>query len=126
MNDPVNLVDAEGLNPVTTKVNAAFLGFINNYIDMRIANTKNSDKYFHCKANCEAASSGFIGHITSIGISEIREISDQYIKNDSAEDCDADRVANDYGRQGGATKSNDVSCQQVCNKYRPNGLPSDY
>ncbi|MDR1008395.1 MAG: hypothetical protein LBL65_07565 [Campylobacteraceae bacterium] len=108
------------------EMNAAYLDFINNYIDMQAANTKNSDKYFHCKANCEAASHGAIGYTISIGISEIREISDEYIKKDSAEDCNADRAANDYGRRGGSRKSNGVSCQQICDKYRPNGLPSNY
>jgi RHS repeat-associated protein len=126
LNDPINFVDVEGLNPISIGVNAAYWDFTRNYIDMRVANTKNSDKYFHCKANCEAASRGAIGYAASVGISEIREISDQYIKNDSAEDCNADREANDYGRQGGAKKPNGINCQQICDKYRPNGLPPKY
>lgn len=32
--------------------------FWRNYNDMRNANTIGGDKYFHCKANCEAARRG--------------------------------------------------------------------
>jgi hypothetical protein len=126
MGDPINFIDPEGLNPVMNGAAAISLDFIHNYIDMRIANTKNSDKYFHCKANCEAASHGLVGYTLSIGISEIREISDEHIKNDSAEDCNADREANKLGREGGLYKPIEMSCQQVCSKYRPNGLPNRY
>jgi hypothetical protein len=80
----------------------------------------------HCKVNCEGADHGIAGYITSAGVSEIREIIDEYIKGDSAEDCNADREANNYGRQSGFKKPNRASCQQICDKYRPNGLPPEY
>jgi len=32
--------------------------FVGNYMDMREANTIGADRYFHCKANCEAAKRG--------------------------------------------------------------------
>lgn len=40
------------------------------------ADTKLSDKYFHAKANCEAAQRGDIGIKISKGISDLREFTD--------------------------------------------------
>lgn len=40
---------------------------------MRIGNVKNSDKYFHCKGNCEAAQRGSTGDATAENIGNARE-----------------------------------------------------
>jgi RHS repeat-associated protein len=101
------------------------LDFYQNYKDMRDANWKNSDKYFHCKANCQAAQKGSVGSLVSEVISELREWSDEKIKGDPPEACNADRAANDYGREEGK-KNPDKSCKDVCQQYRPNGLPAKY
>jgi RHS repeat-associated protein len=100
--------------------------FVRNYLDMRRANTIGADKYFHCKANCEAASHGLGGMIESRMLSELRELTDEYIKGDSPQACDADRQANDHGRRGGSNNPTGLSCQQICSPLRPNGLPSNY
>ncbi len=99
--------------------------FIENYNDMRDANTIGGDKYFHCKANCESASRGLGGEIESQLLSETRELFDEYIKGDSPAQCNADRQANNHGRQGGSGNSN-ANCNQVCQPFRPNGLPAQY
>ena len=81
-----------------------------NYMDMREANFKNSDKYFHAKANYEAAKRGPGGEAASRHISAARE----WFSSDAA-DSAADHEANNWGRAG-----NDP------NKYRPEGLPDKY
>ncbi|WP_420792963.1 hypothetical protein [Oleispirillum naphthae] len=92
---------------------------------MREGNFKNSDKYFHCKANCEATKRGKLGEWTAIGISEARELTDEHIKHDSRQDCDDDRVANRHGREA-AKKHPEQSCPRSCAPYRPKGLPPRY
>lgn len=96
--------------------------FIRNYRDMRDANTIGGDKYFHCKANCEAAKRGKDG--LACFISDAREWVDQNIKGDPASASAADQAANQYGRTQGASSTQ--SCDQVCQPYRPNGLPAKY
>ncbi|MCL2162001.1 MAG: hypothetical protein FWH56_09010, partial [Betaproteobacteria bacterium] len=53
--------------------------FIRNYRDMREANTIGGDKYFHCKANCEASKRGAYGKWTAEKLSNGREWFDQNI-----------------------------------------------
>lgn len=48
--------------------------FIDNYNDMRDANTIGADKFFHCKASCEASQRGPIGGRTAEAISDTREV----------------------------------------------------
>jgi hypothetical protein len=103
----------------------AFGDFLRNYTDMREANFKESDKYFHCKANCEASRRGLAGEATAIGISELREWLDHHIKGDSQKDCDDDRAANRHGLNS-AKKNPNQSCRQACDVYRPKGLPGKY
>jgi hypothetical protein len=90
---------------------------------MREANWKNSDKYFHCMANCNAANRGQMGYDAARALSEAREWFDENIKGDSREACDADREANDHGREAGKNKED---CRSACEKYRPAGLPAQY
>lgn len=97
--------------------------FWRNYEDMRDANTIGADKYFHCKANCQATSRGPGGRRAAEEISEAREQFDENIKGDSRDACDADRAANQSGRDG-AGSGND--CSDVCSSFRPNGLDPKY
>jgi RHS repeat-associated protein len=98
--------------------------FSRNYGDMRRANTIGADKYFHCKANCEAAKRGEVGSSTACVVSDVREWFDQNVKGDSAEASGADQVANAYGRSVGSRSPS--SCERVCSAFRPKGLPAVY
>jgi uncharacterized protein RhaS with RHS repeats len=130
--NPLIFIDTVGLYPGKEIVEfipnaiGADIDFMRNYLDMRQANTIGADKYFHCKANCEAAGRGLGGVFESSILSEIRELTDEYIKGDSPQSCDADRQANDYGRERGKNNSANSSCQKICEPFRPNGLPSNY
>jgi RHS repeat-associated protein len=97
--------------------------FLRNYNDMRNANTIGADKYFHCKANCEASRRGSTGNATACTISDAREWFDQTIKGDSASASEADQVANRYGRDQSSPLN---SCDITCSGFRPNGLNSRY
>jgi RHS repeat-associated protein len=104
---------------------AAVADFVRNFNNMRDANTKRSDLYFHCKANCEETRRGRYGEALACDLSDARELWDQYgYKLDSAADSRRDQAAKAYGRSGAL--SSRQSCSAVCNIYRPNGLPADY
>ncbi|MDZ4282434.1 MAG: RHS repeat-associated core domain-containing protein, partial [Hydrogenophaga sp.] len=98
--------------------------FWRNYNDMRDANTIGGDKYFHCKANCEAARRGPAGERMACTISDTREWFDQYVKGDPPQASVDDQAANTYGRSWGANTN--VPCEISCGHYRPNGLPLRY
>jgi RHS repeat-associated protein len=106
-------------------VDGAANDFKRNYQDMRDANTIGADKYFHCKANCEATQRGPIGEETAEVISDSREWVDQNIKGDPASASQADQAANIYGRQQAILQPN-TSCQVICQPYRTPGLDQKY
>ncbi|XP_072581555.1 serum amyloid A protein [Vulpes vulpes] len=92
------------------------------YSDMREANYKNADKYFHARGNYDAAQRGPGGTWAAKVISDAREksqrITDLLKFGDSghgAEDSKADQAANEWGRSG-----------KDPNHFRPAGLPSKY
>ena len=77
---------------------------LGNYIDMRFfANFKNQDKYFHCKANCEASKRGAGGKAAATIVSTTREGADMLLKGDSILDSAADCKANTVGQLGSQT-----------------------
>jgi len=119
-NNPSNFRDPHGLSP--TQAIGAVMDFIRNYSQMR--NWKQSDKYFHCKANCEAARRGPTGATVACRLSDMREWLDQNIKGDLPEDSEADQYANRYGRGWGGNTS--LDCKIVCQPFRPTGLPDIY
>ena len=120
------------------QIKKAISSFSKNYHDMKEANTKNSDKYFHAKVNCEAAQSGERGAKTAKLLSDFRENTD-LIKNkykkktdgkkmtnkEIIDDYYSDQYANNYGRIQGLQNKN-TSCRILVNKYRPNGLGNKY
>jgi len=53
-----------------------------NYRHMRQVNTIGADKYFHCKANCQETKLGPGGIVEATIVSEVRELTDEYIKGD--------------------------------------------
>uniref|UniRef100_A0A8I3NL84 Serum amyloid A protein n=1 Tax=Canis lupus familiaris TaxID=9615 RepID=A0A8I3NL84_CANLF len=92
------------------------------YSDMREANYKNSDKYFHARGNYDAAQRGPGGAWAAKVISDAREksqrITDLFKFGDSGhgvEDSKADQAANEWGRSG-----------KDPNHFRPAGLPDKY
>ncbi|XP_050811765.1 serum amyloid A-5 protein-like isoform X8 [Gopherus flavomarginatus] len=85
------------------------------YSDMREANYKNADKYFHARGNYDAAQRGPGGKWAAEVISDAREGWQGGISGRGAEDTRQDQEANAWGRSGGDP-----------NRYRPEGLPSKY
>jgi uncharacterized protein RhaS with RHS repeats len=133
--NPVALTDATGLQardfhiPTAAEIkeqverSCARQAFFRNYDAMRAANWKLSDKYFHCKANCEAARCGKYGYAEACYMSDMRELTDQMF-GDPASASAADQAANRYGRDVAAKAA--TTCQVGCAKYRPKGLPAQY
>ena len=121
--DPTGLAPP-GLEGITQR-RCAREAFSRNYDDMRAANWKLSDKYFHCKANCEAARCGKYGYDHACAIGDFREMVDQTFKGDPPSASAADQAANQYGRDT-ANKNPTSTCQVICARYRPNGLPAQY
>ncbi|NXU83362.1 SAA protein, partial [Xiphorhynchus elegans] len=85
------------------------------YRDMREANYKGADKYFHARGNYDAARRGPGGAWAARVISDAREGWQSGVSGRGAEDTRADQEANEWGRRGGDP-----------NRYRPKGLPSKY
>lgn len=97
---------------------------LRNFLDMRQADWKFSDKYFHCKGSCEATRRGPAGEATAEAIGDAREWFDQKLKGDAAWDSEEDQKANRTGRAVG--RQSDQSCGTACGQYRPRGLPQRY
>ncbi|NXI86553.1 SAA protein, partial [Rhipidura dahli] len=93
------------------------------YMDMREANYKGADKYFHARGNYDAAKRGPGGAWAAKVIrwpfllphSDGRELWQSRVSGRGAEDTRADQEANAWGRSGGDP-----------NRYRPPGLPKKY
>jgi len=133
-NNPTNYVDPQGLVEFASpgevinfwgEVFGATGDFIENYADLRRANWKGADKYFHCKANCEAAKRGPAGQAVACKLSDIKEWWDQNIKGYPPSDSESDQAANRYGRSEGPINPG-VPCEKTCGPYRPAGLPAQY
>ncbi|XP_025057901.1 serum amyloid A-5 protein [Alligator sinensis] len=84
------------------------------YTDMREANWKHSDKYFHARGNRDAAQRGPGGAWAAKVISDARGFYKHMRGRDEA-DRRADQEANRWGRGGGDP-----------NRYRPKNLPEKY
>lgn len=101
--------------------------FFDNYQQMRDANVKGADRYFHCMANCEATERGPGGEAAALLIGFGREAVDLpknvLIKGmsfkDSINDAQKDLEANRVGRDGALSG---VRCGNVCGTLRPRGL----
>nr|XP_045001420.1 serum amyloid A-5 protein isoform X1 [Jaculus jaculus] len=84
------------------------------YSDMKEANWKNSDKYFHARGNYDAAQRGPGGEWAAEKISDLRESLQSFFGRGD-EDTMADQEANRWGRSG-----------KDPNHFRPRGLPDKY
>ncbi|WP_409025065.1 serum amyloid a protein [Flavobacterium sp.] len=104
--------------------------FIETYNEMKDANWKNSDKYFHSKANFKASLRGPGGRYAAEKMSNLREITDQYIKGDSRASSVADQKANSYGRLQAQKLSYfryyNLTYGDALPNYRPISLPSKH
>lgn len=104
--------------------------FWRNYRDMKAANTHGGDKYFHCKANCEASSLGEAGTAVAQTISDGRESVQLLLKPHLAADSLADQKANAAGRKAGKrlrdAGSGPGQCRAACEPFRPISLEERY
>jgi len=107
--------------------------FWENYQDMKEANTIGADKYFHSKANAEAAQLGKTAEEVADFISRAREVIDfwKYLLRDKMEveaiieDMNKDLKANAYGRKVGR-ENPDAPAKDLIKIYRPEGLDEKY
>lgn len=116
---------SDPLTPVEEQSRGAVQDFVKNYDDNKRTNWKGGDKYFHCKANCEAAQRGPVGAVTAEWMSNLREWGDLGNFRDFRADARADQRANRQGRRAGETGSTQ-SCSAACAAYRPSGMPAEY
>ena len=117
--------------------------FGRNYQNMRNANTIGADKYFHCRANCEASSRGETGRQVAEQISNAREIVDHRIGGDPPQASQQDQRANVAGRNAGDAIRRSTplkgeapnasrrpqaenQCRARCGPFRPRGLDREY
>ena len=107
------------------QIASATSDFLSNYRDMREANTIGADKYFHAKANCQAAQRGAAGEKTAEVISDAREWVDVKVKGDPESASEADQEANFAGRAAG-TANPAGSCSAMVQQFRPNGLDPEF
>ncbi len=107
--------------------------FVTNFIEMKDAATKYADKYFHAKANCEAAQSGILGEILAQALSDLREFTDSFrnIKEKhlsieaSLKDIEEDQEANREGRDLGHWHPL-IDAYDLLKHRIPNGFPERY
>ena len=131
--DPSTVSLIESCIDALEQIIGSISDFIKNYKDMKEADTYFADKYFHAKANCEAAQRGELGRIVAIVISEVREFTDSFLNiirkkmtiEDSIKDIKEDQEANKYGREQGQKNPNAES-RVLVDKYRPKGLNDKY
>lgn len=107
--------------------------FITNWIEMKDAAVKGGDKYFHAKANCEAAQRGLLGEILAEAFGNLREISDNYRNlkekrmsieaslQDIKEDLEANKEGRDLGHRHPLFDAYDMLRHRI-----PNGFPERY
>lgn len=113
-----------------TEAGNAFLDMWKNYTDMREANVIGADRYFHCKANYEAAERGWDGFAMAGFISNMREVGNLVLDPIKkgilpVEDTINDQKANNYGRNAPRSKIFS-SAREACEIYRPKGLDDKY
>ena len=107
--------------------------FLTNFNNMKDADTKKADKYFHAKANYEAAQQGIVGSAVAKIISDLREWNDAYrnihekgyTKEYSEKDIAEDQKANNEGRELGR-KYPIKPPYEALDYLKPNGLPKRY
>lgn len=127
-NNPLNLVDPLGWQGMPTPGSTDAVAFqwagefgrgawfmFKNWRDLGqyARGLRGGDKYYHCKANCQAAQTGLGGEAAAIVISYWKEVYDQRWKGWPASDSVADEAANIYGRACGVKNPKGL-CGQLC------------
>lgn len=138
-NDPINFTDPEGRALVAVAGAVAILAIylyfeggeemLEEYYNMKEANFKKQDQYFHCVAHCRSAQEGLDGEFMSHLIGAGREWTDLIRKGDKAEDLGGDFHANATGRDAGACSNSaheKHDCRESCKIFRPSKLPEKY
>jgi len=120
LNDPINNIDIFGLRGAAATYPKVWSIFWDNFRKMREGKIKNSDKYYHCMANCEATKLGPLGEAMAELISMLREALD-LLKGDTSKDCVEDLDANEWGREGAKENPNE-NCNSICSKYLVRGI----
>ena len=113
LNDKTSFWD----NPITGPV----YDFINNYNDSK--ENKNADKYFHCKANYQAAKRGEYGSMLATMGSLGKEIFDLVSRRNDLKEVISDLNADSIGWQGG---KNGLSLQDACGTFRTKKVSEKY
>lgn len=121
----LSLEQRELENEMLRETPSAAGDFVRNWSDMRTARTIDGDKYFHCKANFEAARRGGFGDFAAEKLSNLRESVQQRFFGESRADAEADQRPNHWGRRQ-ARKSPDQSPAAACAPFRPRGLDPKY
>ncbi len=128
-----------GRGSVGEQIRGAVADFNKARNEMVDANVIGADKFFHCKANCEAASRGTAGETTAGALSAGRELTDNLriskfveafkktgsvggMLGERARDTREDLEANSTGRVGAG--ANDAC--SACDRFRVNGLDPEY
>ena len=98
---------------------APYHDFKRNKDTMKNMQLKESDPFFHCKANYEAASRGVYGALAAGALSVGREVSDALIKGDNFSQIWSDIKADERGIRGGSLKKSlRESCPTHHTKYK--------
>ncbi len=82
-------------------------------------NIGDGDKFFHCKAMCDAAKLGDVEAMIAKLLGEVRELNQEHRRGDPKAECDADRAANDQGIEAGLAMAN---CALACKGLLPAGI----
>jgi RHS repeat-associated protein len=122
-NSPTGLIDPSGLSPQVLgpfictwcwEFNQGAAWMWEGYERMRNMKWRNSDKYFHCMANCRATDSGSGGAAAAKIISFFR--TDVRSRWTEPTDWRNDKVANQCGQKGG-------DCDKTCAPFLPRSSP---
>ena len=125
--------DYKGLEDPRNTILYAIEAFLTNYFELKDADTKKADKYFHARANYEAAQQGIVGSLTAKIISDLRELSDsyrninekKYSKEESEQDISEDQAANELGRRLGRENPT-INAFETLKFLMPKGFPERY
>ena len=125
--------DYKGLEDPQTTALYVLGDFLSNYLALRDANTIGADKYFHAKANFEAAQQGVVGSLVAKVLSDLREASDSFrnvkekglTSDESKKDVLDDQNANEIGRKLGRENPR-ANAYEILKFLMPNGLPDRY
>jgi RHS repeat-associated protein len=124
-NSPTGLVDPSGLSPQVIgpfictwcwEFNQGAAWMWDGYERMRNMKWRNSDKYFHCMANCRATDAGSGGAAAAKIISFFR--TDVRSRWTEPTDWRNDKVANTCGQRGG-------DCDKTCAPFWPKSSPGN-